>query len=493
MRTVGVLSLCLGGWLAVVGVMREWQVFREGMVSAFIVIMVAGICAVVFGRRLLPGLAAWARAHFAVLAVCIFALGLVARLAFLALEYAPVSDPADFLRRALTFADTGGETVGDGLFVAMFPHLYGYSCLLGAAFRVFGATGGIVALNTLLDVASVLLLCHLVRRISGSRRLAVLTAAVWWISPYNIVFCAVSLPPVAVNAAFLTVLALLSHLFGSLGDVKKLLPWSGATGLALFAFHVLRPFGAVVFACVGVYFLILVLRRRREGGRNPLRGCLLSLAVMAAVFFSLAAFWQQHVAAETGYPVNAHPQGWNLYIGSNFDSGGNWNQEDSTHALGVVEEEGDVSAAYRRLQAEAFERWRALGAFGAAELIVRKSVILGGSQRSMVSTTAAISYPWFDPEIGAAERARVDALKAVSGAYWFLLFVFALRFFIGRLRRTAPDFSVFLAGFTVVLFCASLAVEVSSRYFMPFFPAFTVFAALGLSAELRAPLRLPRR
>ncbi|MDR0248472.1 MAG: hypothetical protein LBI44_02255 [Oscillospiraceae bacterium] len=226
-------------------------------------------------------------------AAAVFAAGLSARLGFLLLDYAPVSDPAHNYNTALLLFREGTllSDAQRALYVAVFPHLLGYDGLLAVSFALFGENlAAVVIPNILFDIASVIALYCLARALSENKLAPPVAAALWWLSPLNIAFCALSLPVVAVNALILAALAALRRVFASAERVGPPLLYSLLAGLALSALHIMRPFGVLLLLCAAAYHTLCLLARPRSGGLwLPLCKRLLSLAVTAAVFFALNA------------------------------------------------------------------------------------------------------------------------------------------------------------------------------------------------------------
>jgi hypothetical protein len=131
-----------------------------------------------------------------------------------------------------------------------------------------------------------------------------------------------------------------------------------------------------------------------------------------------------------------------------------------------------------QIQSDAAARWQSLGFGGAGRLLWAKSYYLLGETQHMTYNLRD-SYPFF----GSGQTVRV-----VCALYWWVVLAPAL-VWVYRVRgRGKPGFAVFVSVFTLALFLASIFLEVYSRYFSVFFPAFTLFAALGAeSALLRAP------
>jgi len=412
-----------------------------------------------------------------VLRCCVFAvglLGLAARFAFLLFEYVPASDPLQFFNNAAALSQTG--MIDDPSYVAMFPFLFAYDALLAVVFKITGSgLLGVILLNTVFDVLASLLAGYLIFLLTASRKWGILACAVWWISPFNITFCAISLPLIVVNTLILLVLVLLVHMFKSAGNFKHILIFSTAVAVALAVQEAFRPVTVITIIAIVAYYVILVIKKRKL---QCLWRCVCSVLVIALLSGILNYGWTQIVSCATGLPPSTNTQGYSIYVGSNYGNyqpGGGWSPQDENDLGNLLKEyDGDYSKAFGQLQTQGIERWKQLGSAKAFTHLVNKSMQLGGDTHNMIYNLPGC-YPYID-----SHALMNVAMRGMCAVYWFLMLGCALWFSLWRKHSKKLDIIVFMNILTIGLFLAFMMLEVANRYFSIFFPMFTVFAVLGM-------------
>lgn len=408
--------------------------------------------------------------------VIIIILSIAARFSFLCLDYNPTdNDPASFYGIAQSIAID--NSLGDkAQYVATFPYVLPYNVMLGAIMKVVGVgLLSVILLNTLLDLVSLVALYYLVLRVSRRRKTAILAGLLWVVSPFNIIFSALSLPVIAVNAGIVLSLLCLHFLITNLCTLRRIVPLSIVVGLLFAITNSLRPIMVIfVIALLCYYVLKFIWKPSKKIAGN----LLISLLLVVGSYLSVNTGFLHIVSAVTGYPPTTNSGGWSIYVGANFETWGRWNIEGGKLEEVITESE-TLTAAHQQLRDEGIGRWLALGPRKALRLLLRKSTVLGGDQQHSVYDLA--SYPNFWHE----EDVQVW-IYTICALYSYALFVLVLGYLIRLYRAEVAslEFYHYLALTFVGLFLASLLVEVSTRYFMPFFTILTVFAAAALADQL---------
>ncbi|MDR1118942.1 MAG: hypothetical protein LBL01_06565 [Bifidobacteriaceae bacterium] len=356
---------------------------------------------------------------------------------------------------------------------AAYPFRYSYALLLSWMFRLTGTgLGGVVALNTLLDVVAAWAIGYLVFLMTRSRKWQAVGLIAWWLSPFNIVYCALSMSHVAANTAVAVVFVCAAWLTKNLGHLPRVAAFGVALGVACRLEDVVRPVAAVLMIAVALYLGVEALARRspRIAGNAAV-----AMAAVVASFWIAGLPWAAAVSSATGEPYLKNPNGWALFVGSSYESNGGYNREDVAVRSQVAREEGgDEAAINAELRRMAVDRWRELGPAKAAELLVAKSVRLSGDQQDMIQPLW-YTYSYFDERPNAR-----GLLKVANACYWFAVLGCSLAFLYRRRFDGRPDFATFLGIAGLGLYAGSLLPEVQGRYFMILMPVFTVLAVLGL-------------
>ncbi len=413
--------------------------------------------------------------------VIVLVFSIAVRFSFLCLNYNPAdNDPASFYSIAQSIA-TNNSLGDEAQYVATFPYVLPYNIMLGVTMKIFG-TGlfSVILLNTILDLVALVALYCLVLRISRRRRTAILAGLLWVTSPFNIVFSVLSLPVIAVNTSIILSLLCLHLLIANLNNPSKMILLSILTGLLFAITNSLRPIMIIFVIALLCYYTLKFLRKPSKKVASILS---ISLALVVIPYLLANTGFLYIVSAVTGYPPTTNSGGWSIYVGANFETWGRWNIEGGKLDETIAKSES-LTAAHQQLQNEGIERWIELGPRKALRLVLRKSTVLGGDQQHSVYDLA--SYPDFWHE----EDTQVW-IYAFCALYSYGLFVLVLSYFIKIYREkiTGLEFYHYLALAFVGLFLASLLVEVSTRYFTPFFTILTIFAAAALTDVSAALVR----
>ncbi len=401
----------------------------------------------------------------------------VARFSFLALEYSPHdNDPASFYSIASTVA-TENSFGNQADYIALFPYVMNYNLLLGLTMKIFGVNlFSVILLNTLLDIIAVVLLDILLRRLTENTTTAKFGAILWWVSPFNVIFSALSLPVIAVNTLIMAVLLLILLLMQNLH--KKSAPlYALSAGVTLSIANSLRPI-MIIFIIALMICLLLDFLLLKQKHVKILR-IIATISAMLIPYFILNNSYIHLVSAMTGVQTAENSSGWSIYVGANLASTGQWNTENG-HLDVVLEEEESLTAAQARLAREGVARWLSMSGSEVMQMLVRKSLVLGGDQADAVYDIK--SYPG----IWEREYARI-LIHIACTIYALFLTTASLLELIAKYRdkTLVPDFSIYIGLVIVGLFFASLLVEVSSRYFTPFLPLITLLTILYLAPRAK--------
>ena len=476
---IGALMLALVVWISLITVFREGQNSEQVKILLQIFLFAAALVAIFLSKPVIAKVLNRLSPRRALLSVgfILIALGLVARIVFSVFDYLPTSDPESFFSNATSLLQT--RMLSNPAYIAEFPFLFAYNALLAGMFKLTGSgLHGIIILNSAFDALAALGVGQLIFLLSASHKWRVVGSVFWWISPFNIIFCAISLPVIVVNALIIIGLVLIVYLFKNIGDLKRTFFLSVLVSFVLAAEDAFRPITIITVIGILIYYVIYLLKHHQH---KLLRNCILSFLIIAILNAVLGHGWQQVVNSATGLPANTNKQGWSIYVGSNYKSSGGWNREDSDHEASVLKEfDGDYSRAFDILQREGIYRWKQLGPIKAMVLMVRKFIRLTGNNQNMIYNLQG-SFPYFKEH-----GLQFKLMVVMCAVYWFIMLAFTVCLFLARRRVKKLDFIGFLSIITIGLILAFMAVEVASRYFTVFFPAFTVFAVMGLKRTLEA-------
>lgn len=397
-------------------------------------------------------------------------VALLIRFSFMLLEISPLSDAGTFFGAATTFMHESNFGIYTN-YISNFPYLFPYDYLLGMVSKITSNVQiAFIMLNTFLDISSAFLLYILVKKIAGSRYAGALAVTLWLINPINIFFSVIPLPVTAVNTFIILTMLVLYYVTVNYDNFKKLIPLSVLAGLILCVSNSFRPIFPVFIIALVLYQLIILLKNFNK------RQCLsmfLSTIVIVSIFIIGTGVFYRLVSSEIKLPVNANSGGWSIYVGSNINSWGQWNEEDASYFSEIISRESSYDRAHEIIKEKGIERYKTYDISSLFSLFVKKILVLAGDQ--MHAASSLDSYPAYN-----INGSQLKFLVQLSSAFFmFILTICSMLYLLSTLKGQLPSNSyyTFIIITMLGLFAASLLVEVSNRYFSIFMPFLTILTA----------------
>lgn len=405
-------------------------------------------------------------------------IGLILRLSFLLYEYKPVSDPQTFYDTAIVMAENDGRLVSDssidkgGLnveeYYAIHPFLFMYTKLLSIVMGVVGSGyAAVLTLNIVFDILGGFLIYLLLRRISKDERIAMIGGIIWSLSPFNIIFCGLSLPIIIVNSMIILCFLLSYFLIKNVKDVGKFLLLCFGLGIAISVTNTFRPIMAIYIIAIILAMIHKVLFKQVK-----LRVAIVGILVILLPYFAVTKLHDHILTKSTGFETSiSNSGGWNIFVGSNYNSLGRWSQSDNDQKSEILKEVKSVDKAQLEYKNRGISRWEERSLEQNVTLLFNKSVIIAGEQSNSAYNIDSISGFWPSRYIG-------GVLTLFMALMIFLNLLF-IRKFLGAGGKRASIIHVMVL-FVIGVFLAQLLVEVSARYFLPILPTMIVLASLAL-------------
>lgn len=432
------LALLLGGLVLGVGQNREsWKAL---MLAALILI----VC-----WKELPPLCRWLERLGAVriwLALTLFCLAAKGAWVLL-VRVTPSGDYATFWGYANALAQQ--PVLEGGRYMALFPHIFGYSSFLSWFIRLLGQ-GELLAqmLNVVLTAVSGSFLFLLGRRWWGLP--AGISAYLLWIAcPSQTIYNSLVLSEPLYTTLMLGALALLTA-----GEGRRPILRGAAAGLVLRWFNGVRPIAAVVIIALLIWRLVLKPEEWLLGESR--RYWLGLLATLLAVYAITGPLWQAHLTRRIGEEPSTTP-GYSVLVGFHQDSGGAWNQEDSQLLFSLSDAPGATAQQAQEGALEAAKDRITSGKVALLPLMRDKLRAFLGSDHACVGYVNSV-----------VRHTKLFAL-ACNGFYYAVL-VLAGAGVVRLWRDRARSAVVLLPLYVLGLTCAQMLVEVAGRYHYSLIP-----------------------
>lgn len=410
----------------------------------------------------------------------------------LKLPMQPESDYKTYYEIAQMLKNGTLQEKGEGYcnYIAMFPHVIGYSYVLKNIFVLFGTSvfSGQFA-NILFSLGTVFLVYRIARKLGG--RLAgviALTAAAFW--PSQILY----INMLAAEYVFTFFLYLCILLF-----LHLVMDYDGTTrhGVRGVLLHILLGFLIAVTAAIRPMALILliaiiicILPQKMKLPNIPrnsisiwvrflekgwLRGALILVSYM---FLSGIITTNIEFAINKSVPSSGQSFGYNLLVGLNSNSKGGWNEADSQFLYGNLESTGSAIEAQTACRDLALKRLKT-DPKATFNLFMNKYELLWGNDD--YGTT------WNHIFLQEQNQLTPQRLSFLSQAQWvnqtvYLVFVlFSLVGLVYMLQRKKASYSYVLILIYLGTAAMHLLVESQNRYHFHALPVIMIAASMGVS------------
>lgn len=385
----------------------------------------------------------------------------------------PRVDYATFWQAAVELA--ADEPLSNRIYIAMFPHILGYSTFLSLFLRLFG-TGPLVApvLNVCLTTLSGFFLYRLTLRWRGLNS-AALALLLWSLLPSKIFYNAMVLSEPYYTCLLLGALWLTAELEARR---PKLLPaalMGLIAGLLLSLVNTARPIAAVPIIALLIWLLLL----RGERGKGLRASWLGFSALLFAACLLTGSLWNT-AAAGTLEEKPAPVPGYSLYVGLNPQSLGSYSNEDMDMLQDLRGQPGSTAASSQRQMLQEAKARLQSGTIPFGKLFVSKlRSFLGCDEGGAFYSRAGL-------------RDRAYQVLALYSNIWYYAVGMLALWGTWRLFRSGEQRTVLLAPLYIIgLTLAQLMAEVAARYHYSILPMLILLAAFSYTRPVKQPEPAP--
>ncbi|WP_423191752.1 glycosyltransferase family 39 protein [Caldifermentibacillus hisashii] len=373
----------------------------------------------------------------------------------------PLVDYATFFYTAV---DLSQNEIIQNRYVALFPHIFGYSSFLSIFMKIFGASYMLPPImNVILSTISVVLIYFICKKLAN-QRIAIVASLLWIFFPSQTIYNMFALSEPLYTTVLLSIIALMIVIHEKLSERLKTFGYSLVLAVLLAYMNMSRPIAAIPIIALAIWLFIIDLKH--VGNKKILVNKVINLVTVMIVYSFLTTLSNQYISYRLGEEIATVP-GYNIHVGFNMDSYGQWNQHDSDLLYKYNDMEGlSANDVQRKMFEEAKERIFHEDINFFKLFCVKFLIFLGKDDAAVGYASSVIDHPF--------------RLQLLSDVYYYSLLLASLfgTFIVYKKRERSAV--IILCLYAIGLTMGQMLVEVSSRYHYSLTISFVVLASIGI-------------
>lgn len=400
----------------------------------------------------------------------------VPRLIWIAcIKVTPLNDFNTYHIFATAFAE--GNFIG-GSYISLFPHYIGYPAFLAPFYKIFGASTTVATvLNVVLSCGISLLIYNIGFKLYG-KKCGFIGALIWALWPSQIFYTAL----VSTEITFTFLMLLCIYFFMRILENKK-----GIFSVSIKFFllgiicsvsNIIRPIGQVVLIAICLYYFVFVVEHIKV--KNSVFSKFIFLALLLTGYLITSTFISFATSKAIGREIAKYPFGFNIYVGSNYESNGTWNAADA-NTLSEIQKTPGITA--QEIHNELLKRsWERI-----SNRSLLENFIFVCKKHGMIWPVDYDSLVYIKQGL-IQENTKFDFYKferllvKVSNFYYHTILLLCAFGGITLTLRKNQGFPLFLVIIILGIIFLHMIVEVAGRYHFPAISIFSILAGYGISS-----------
>jgi 4-amino-4-deoxy-L-arabinose transferase-like glycosyltransferase len=360
------------------------------------------------------------------------------------------------------------------MYVALFPHTYGYPYFLSLFYRILGFDIKVAQYLNVFLCCSISVVLFILGSKLFSKSAGFISSMILAFWPSQI-FYTVLLSNEALFSLLMLLIFLLFYIsINQKRNIYKAILFS-AIGILIAISNSVRPLGIVLLLASLIHYIVIV----NTDQKNPYKFKLLLCTLLIVSYAATSSLISFVISSAINIPVAKLPIGFSAYVGSNIKYSGVWNVEDSIELNKLIEHKYSSQEIHDIMLNKAVERFYNNSYRNLEFLVSKHKVIWATDNDNIIYISSAL-----DP----LNPSRIDYLKymrlinKVSNLYYYIILlicgVFILTSFICKLENTEyMHLLIVLCGIIVT----HMIVEVAGRYHYPMIPIFSLIVSGGIT------------
>ncbi len=281
------------------------------------------------------------------------------------------------------------------------------------------------------------------------------------VNPFSIIACWCSLNLIVVNFLLLLVITICINIIHKKAN-KKFLLTCFALGIAVTLANYFRPLFSVVLIAM---IIILFMRYLKDRDRTLILGIL----VMTCTMVILSQITNRAINKIVNENVMNNTGGWNFYVGSNYESKGQWTASDRDYFFGEITPYYPADIAREMIMEKGIERYSDYSLKMFITHIANKMSVLFANEGNAIYD---IRYC-----LGINNESALYLICSSMVSLYFALIVFG-SLFSCIFKRKNDEFILLLRLLLLGFTSAFVLVEVMNRYTFIIYPVLIIITAL---------------
>ena len=364
----------------------------------------------------------------------------------------------------------------DRMYLALFPHIFGYAWFMSGFISRFGESALLIpAINVTATVLTGIMIYLLCLRWMG-RRSAALAYFLWALCPSKLLYNTMVLPEPIYTCAifsFLLTLCLADTISDQGGSSLWFVPEAAAgllSGAALYWMNMLRPLASIWF--IALFIWLLLLRIWKKKCLRPLLMWAVFILCMLSSFRIAGSSW----AKTESWWLREEPArfpAYSIYVGLDEESGGSFSEVDMDKLMNYRydQENGSAVWAQEQMLNEVRQQLRTDGVDVLHLLRVKLPKFLGNDEGGAFYSAASLTAMQF------------KAASALSNIFYYCVVLLSIYGAYKMAKEQTGSLMLLLPLFCTGLTLAHMIVEVSGRYKYCLIPMFIIIAAYAACGD----------
>jgi len=373
------------------------------------------------------------------------------------------------------------STIEGNNYISLFPHVIGYPSVLSVFYRLFGTKIIVAQLLNVFLGCGIAFLIYLIGKKLLNETCGFIASLFWALWPSQIQYTSL----VATEELF-TFLNLLCMLFlfrvvEYKGNHTVSAILFGLLGILVSFANAIRPYGILILVAIAIYYFIFI----KESCCFKKNGAIkiICYTILLSSYYLTSQVINYSVINSLKQDIAQTPVGFNLYVGSNIEQGGVWNEDDSNILIELMTNtENTPQDIHNILIEKAIDRFKSQS--------VQNIFLLCEKHKTMwVQDDDILWYTWI--ALNENKPSRLDfvhnyqKLRIINNLYYHVMLnlcAIGSIFYIIRYRsdKNFKDKNnshiIFLFVFISAMIAVHMIVEVAGRYH---YPAISIFAILA--------------